>query len=753
MIGTGCLSVFLFLPVLFLSVTHRLSLKCKKGVAVNEITKLRIVLIHIHGLFRSHDLELGRDSDTGGQTKYVYELATSLSVHPSVEEVVVLTRQIIDPRVSDDYALPEENINDKVRIVRISSGPRRYLKKESLWPYMDTFVDRSLNYFRRIGRLPHIIHGHYADGGYVASQLARLLRIPCVFTGHSLGRIKRQRLLDKGKSPEKIESLYKFTQRIEAEEISLDTASVVITSTLQEVEEQYAVYEQYQPGNMEVIPPGLDLSSFKPPDFSEFPQQIFKDIGRFLSDPHKPVILSLARPDERKNTSMLIKVYGESPELQKRANLVIIAGCREGLELLPSAQKKEFYKYISLIDQYDLYGKVAYPKHHKAQEVPLLYRWAASLKGVFINPALTEPFGLTLLESAASGLPVVATNDGGPRDILAVCENGLLVDPLNQEEIEKALLRFLSDEKFWKKSSGKGILASNEYYNWERHISKYMRDITELLEGQKPQRYTIPRPVKALPNIKRLIITDIDNTLTGDEEALGRFVHLVKNIPDHIGFGVATGRRKEAALQFLKDLGVPRPLLLISSVGTEIYYGEELVEDSSWRQQINDKSWKPGEIRSTLKGVEGLWLQEPEFQSDFKISYKLDPSKGLTAPKIRSLLRHNKLKAKVILSMSIFLDIIPIRAGDGMAVRQLSFRWGIPWENILIVGDCGNDEEMLKGETLGVVVSNYSPELARIQNYPRVYFSEKSYADGIIDGIEYYNFLDDIRIPNDFRKQ
>ena len=40
--------------------------------------KLHIVLLSIHGLIRGHDLELGRDADTGGQTKYVVELARSL---------------------------------------------------------------------------------------------------------------------------------------------------------------------------------------------------------------------------------------------------------------------------------------------------------------------------------------------------------------------------------------------------------------------------------------------------------------------------------------------------------------------------------------------------------------------------------------------------------------------------------------------------------------------------------------------------
>ncbi|MGB7324896.1 MAG: HAD family hydrolase, partial [Rubripirellula sp.] len=65
---------------------------------------LKICLISLHGLIRGEDSELGRDADTGGQVKYVLELARELANHPHVREVELLTRQIIDPKVSTDYA-------------------------------------------------------------------------------------------------------------------------------------------------------------------------------------------------------------------------------------------------------------------------------------------------------------------------------------------------------------------------------------------------------------------------------------------------------------------------------------------------------------------------------------------------------------------------------------------------------------------------------------------------------------------------
>ena len=86
-----------------------------------------------------------------------------------------------------------------------------------------------------------------------------------------------------------------------------------------------------------------------------------------------------------------------------------------------------------------MYGKVAYPKKHLPSQIPALYRWAASRGGVFVNPALTEPFGLTLLEASACGLPIISTNDGGPKEIRSKCENGLLVDVTDIDELKLIL--------------------------------------------------------------------------------------------------------------------------------------------------------------------------------------------------------------------------------------------------------------------------------------------------------------------------
>ena len=94
---------------------------------------LFLLHLHLHGLLRGHDPELGRDADTGGQTTYVLELIRSLAARPEVERLEVVTRLIQDRRLSSDYAVAREPLADAAAIVRLPFGPRRYLRKELLW--------------------------------------------------------------------------------------------------------------------------------------------------------------------------------------------------------------------------------------------------------------------------------------------------------------------------------------------------------------------------------------------------------------------------------------------------------------------------------------------------------------------------------------------------------------------------------------------------------------------------------------------
>ncbi|WMV55370.1 hypothetical protein MTR67_048755 [Solanum verrucosum] len=403
-------------------------------------SQLYIVLISIHGLVRGENMELGRDSDTGGQVKYVVELARALANMKGVHRVDLLTRQITSPEVDSSYGEPIEMLSCPsdafgccgAYIIRIPCGPGdKYIPKETLWPYIPEFVDGALSHIVNMARAigeqvnagkavwPYVIHGHYADAGEVAARLSGTLNVPMVLTGHSLGRNKFEQLLKQGRLTKgDINTTYKIMRRIEAEELGLDTAEMVITSTRQEIDEQWGLYDgfdiqlerklrvrrrrgvsclgRYMP-RMVVIPPGMDFSNMNAQDSLEGDgdlksligadksqkrpiPHIWSEIMRFFVNPHKPMILALSRPDPKKNVTTLLRAFGECQALRELANLTLILGNRDDIDDMSSSSSAVLTTVIKLIDKYNLYGQVAYPKHHKQPEVPDIYRLAAKTK-------------------------------------------------------------------------------------------------------------------------------------------------------------------------------------------------------------------------------------------------------------------------------------------------------------------------------------------------------------------------------------
>ncbi|KAK6941704.1 Sucrose phosphatase-like domain [Dillenia turbinata] len=453
----------------------------------------------LHGLIRGENMELGRDSDTGGQVKYVVELARALGSMPGVYRVDLLTRQVSSPEVDWSYGEPTEMLtlrssedflsemgeSSGAYIVRIPFGPKdKYVAKELLWPHIPEFVDGAISHIIQMSKVlgeqigggepvwPVAIHGHYADAGDSAALLSGALNVPMLFTGHSLGRDKLEQLLKQGRqSRDEINTTYKIMRRIEAEELCVDASEIIITSTGQEIEEQWRMYDGFDPKlerklrarikrnvtchgrfmpRMLIIPPGMEFHHIVPHDGDidgetegneDHPPSpdppIWSEVMRFFSNPRKPMILALARPDPKKNMTMLVKAFGECRPLRELANLTLIMGNRDNIDEMSATNSSVLLSILKLIDKYDLYGQVAYPKHHRQSDVPDIYRLAAKTK---------------------------------------VLDNGLLIDPHDQQSIAGALLKLVADKQLWAKCRQNG-LKNIHLFSWPEHCKTYLSRI------------------------------------------------------------------------------------------------------------------------------------------------------------------------------------------------------------------------------------------------------------------------------------
>lgn len=692
------------------------------------------VIMHIalQGCLKSGPIPYGLTADTGGHIRYLLELVEALAQRPEVSHQIVVTRAFDAPHLGPEYGSPEERLSEKATLWRCRGASSEYLSKEALWRELPAMVVSLMDRMRREGVHPDLIHAHYADAGVMAMRLKAALGIPYVFTAHSLGVTKAKYTFTEGLVNKELR------RRIRFEELALKGADGIIASSEHEARLQYGMYRHHNLQKTRVNPPGCDLNSFRTPAPLEAASQVDAELRRFLRRPDRPCMLAIARPVEKKNLCALVKAYGENPELREQANLVIYAGTRRNLDNQEAEVRQVWDQLIQLIDEYDLYGDVAYPKHHEFEHVPAIYQWAARRRGVFVNPALNEPFGLTLLEAAAAGLPVVATREGGPVDIVHRCQHGLLVAPTDIQAIAAACHHLLEDDLAWKRHSVRGHCNVN-FYSWSRHADQYLRDTN-----------FSPRPaysaIRMNRTVTRLLATDMDGTLLGNHDGLKQLTNWLDRNRQCL-FVIATGRSVQDALRELETWGAPRPDVLIADVGSSVYQFDDHGKPrlmKSWHHHLKE-GWQRTRCQRLLEAQTMLVRQPGHTQSTYKLSYFIRAARlekaGLTALELVSEVEQSLaaagLAARVVCSHSNLLDVLPSLGGKALAVDFIRRKYGIEHQGVVTAGDSGNDLDLLRDAAFGIAVANHTAELTALRGRGNIYWARTESAAGIMEGLRY----------------
>ncbi|XP_014752910.1 probable sucrose-phosphate synthase 3 isoform X5 [Brachypodium distachyon] len=793
---------------------------------ISAVDKLYIVLISLHGLVRGENMELGRDSDTSGQVKYVVELAKALSSCPGVYRVDLLTRQILAPNYDRGYGEPSETLvptssknlkherreNSGAYIIRIPFGPKdKYLAKEHLWPYIQEFVDGALSHIVHMSKIigeeigcghpvwPAVIHGHYASAGVAAALLSGALNVHMVFTGHFLGKDKLEGLLKQGRQTrEEINMTYKIMRRIEAEELSLDASEIVIASTRQEIEEQWHLYDgfevmlarklrarvkrgancygRYMPRMVVsihcysdsyfcyhklIIPPGvefghmiqdfdMDGEEVSPSPASEDPP-IWSEIMRFFTNPRKPLILAVARPYPEKNITTLVKAFGECRPLRELANLTLIMGNREAISKMHNMSAAVLTSVLTLIDEYDLYGQVAYPKHHKHSEVLDIYRLAARTKGAFVNVAYFEQFGVTLIEAAMHGLPVIATKNGAPVEIHQVLDNGLLVDPHDQHAIADALYKLLSEKQLWSRCRENGLKNIHQF-SWPEHCKNYLSRILTL-SPRYPAFASSEDQIKApIKGRKYIIVIAVDSASKNDLVCIIRNsieATRTETLSGSTGFVLSTSLTMAEIHSLLISGGmVPTDFdAFICNSGSDLFYPSQAGDspstsrvtfalDRNYQSHIEYHwggeglrkylvKWASSVVERRGRMEKQVIFEDAEHSSTCCLAFRVvNPNYLPPLKELQKLMRVQSLRCHALYNHSATrLSVIPIHASRSQALRYLSVRWGIELPNVaILVGETGDSdyEELFGGLHKTVVLKGeFNTPANRIHNVRR----------------------------------
>ena len=507
-----------------------------------------ILILSPHGFFGQSNV-LGLP-DTGGQVVYILDQVRALEKEMRTRlaeqglditpEIVIVTRLIPESEGTTCNERHEAIIGtENVQILRVPFRDAEgrimphWISRFKLWPYLERFAEEvEVEALARLGSRPDLIVGNYSDGNLVASLLANRLGVTQCNIAHALEKTK---YLLSDLYWKEHEAEYHFACQFTADLIAMNTADFIITSTYQEIAgtdssvgqyESYSCYtlpELYRVRHginsfdprFNIVSPGADPDVYFPYSESqrrlvglheELEELIWGSATRTsrgcLENRDKPLVFSLARLDRIKNIAGLVAWYAGCRRLRSQANLLVVAGHVNPEDSTDSEEREEIHRMHRLMDEHALDGEVRWIGAHLDKNVSgEVYRWIADRGGVFVQPALFEAFGLTVIEAMISGLPTFATRYGGPLEIIQDGVSGFHLDPNHGDKAAERIASFLEecarDEKRWEQISHGGIARVRERYTWERYAERMMtlarvygfwRYVSDL-ERQETQRY------------------------------------------------------------------------------------------------------------------------------------------------------------------------------------------------------------------------------------------------------------------------
>ncbi|MBI1424330.1 MAG: sucrose synthase [Gammaproteobacteria bacterium] len=486
----------------------------------------RLLIVSPHGYF-GQDKVLGLP-DTGGQVVYILdqvralerEMRDSLARQGVLVEpkVLIVSRLIPDAgETSCNQRLEKVSGCENTWILRVpfrrKNGEfvRHWISRFEIWPYLEDFaLDVEREALAELDGRPDFVIGNYSDGNLVASLLSKRLGVTQCNIAHALEKTK---YLHSDLYWRENDEQYHFACQYTADLIAMNTADFIITSTYQEIagtEETVGQYGSYRaftmPGLYRVVN-GIDLFDPKfnivSPGADENIYFPYSDTNRRLSVLHpeienliygaepgmqfrgalvernKPLIFSMARLDRIKNMTGLVEWYANSERLRNCANLLLVGGHIDPAYSSDHEECEQIQRMHELIDKHGLEGQVRWlgMRLHKnlAGE---LYRTVADSRGIFVQPALFEAFGLTIIEAMACGLPSFVTCHGGPQEIVKHNLSGFHIDPNNgkaaAELMSDFLERCISDPVVWERLSEGALERVSTRYTWKLYAERMM---------------------------------------------------------------------------------------------------------------------------------------------------------------------------------------------------------------------------------------------------------------------------------------
>ncbi|MCO6185277.1 HAD-IIB family hydrolase [Rhizobium sp. L1K21] len=227
-----------------------------------------------------------------------------------------------------------------------------------------------------------------------------------------------------------------------------------------------------------------------------------------------------------------------------------------------------------------------------------------------------------------------------------------------------------------------------------------------------------------------LLVSDVDDTLTGDQDALARLCEAIEETDGRVRFALNSSRPSASVDATVADYFPAgfAPDAIITGLGTEIRVDGEWLP--GWRERFAD--WPRGKIAAIVEGM-GFETHASEFQTPGKASFNVPGRED--AERVFAVLDEAGLPYQAIYSGKSDLDLIAPGTGKDAAMRYLAEHFAIGIDNTVAAGDSGNDLAMFEAAGVAIAVGNARAELLAVMPRFKTYHARANYAGGVLEGL------------------
>ena len=231
---------------------------------------------------------------------------------------------------------------------------------------------------------------------------------------------------------------------------------------------------------------------------------------------------------------------------------------------------------------------------------------------------------------------------------------------------------------------------------------------------------------------KILLCSDLDRTIipNGHHEESPDARHILRTLATHhkLMLVYVTGRDTDLMAEAIDTWDLPLPDFAVGDVGTCIYTvngtpdNPNFMEWQDWKKEIavDWEGLSGSDLANMLSDFDMLRLQETEKQTEFKLSYYLDPGEDLKAlsESVRARFTEKGVRASIIASYDemadiALLDVLPERATKVHAIYYIMDKLKIDASRVIYAGDSGNDLPALTSGLNAVIVKNAADDVLR----------------------------------------